>query len=35
MPDKATFSDWLTSEPQQADMAAAQVRDFFAQYLKP
>jgi dienelactone hydrolase len=35
MPDKATFSEWLTSEPQQADMAAAQVRDFFAQYLKP
>jgi hypothetical protein len=35
MPDKTTFSDWLRSEPGQAEMAAAQVRDFFAQHVKP
>jgi dienelactone hydrolase len=34
MPDKAIFSDWLKAEPQNAEMAAAQVRDFFAQHLK-
>ncbi len=35
MPDKTTFSEWLRAEPQNAEMAAAQVRDFFAQHLKP
>jgi dienelactone hydrolase len=35
MPDKATFSEWLRSEPQNAEMAAAQVEDFLAQHLKP
>jgi hypothetical protein len=35
MPDKATFSEWLKAEPQNAEMAATQVRDFFAQHLKP
>jgi hypothetical protein len=35
MPDKSTFSDWLKSEPQYAEMAAAQVRDFLAQHSKP
>jgi dienelactone hydrolase len=35
MPDKATFAEWLKAEPQNAEMAAAQVRDFFAQHLKP
>jgi dienelactone hydrolase len=35
LPDKATFSEWLRAEPQNAEMAATQVRDFFAQHLKP
>lgn len=35
MPDKTTFSEWLRSEPQNAEMAAAHVRDFLAQHLKP
>jgi dienelactone hydrolase len=35
MPDKISFPDWLRSEPQNAEMAAAQVRDFLAQHLKP
>ena len=35
MPDKTTFSEWLRAEPQNAEMAAAQVKDFFAQHLKP
>jgi dienelactone hydrolase len=35
MPDKTTFSDWLRSEPRNVEMAAAQVRDFLAQSLKP
>lgn len=35
MPDKANFSEWLKSEPRNAEMAAAQVRDFLAQHLKP
>jgi dienelactone hydrolase len=35
MPDKTTFSEWLRSEPQNAEMAAAQVRDFLARHLKP
>jgi dienelactone hydrolase len=35
MPDKATFSEWLKAEPQNAETAAAQVKDFFAQHLKP
>jgi hypothetical protein len=35
MPDKIAFPDWLRSEPQNAEMAAAQVRDFFALHLKP
>jgi dienelactone hydrolase len=35
MPDKTTFSEWLRLEPENAEMAAAQVRDFFAQQLKP
>jgi hypothetical protein len=35
MPDKTTFSEWLRSEPQNAETAAAQVKDFLAQHLKP
>jgi dienelactone hydrolase len=35
MPDKTTFSEWLKSEPQHAEMAVAQVRDFLAKHLKP
>ncbi|KLK89910.1 hypothetical protein AA309_28715 [Microvirga vignae] len=35
MPDKTTFSEWLKAEPQNAEMAAVQVRDFLAQHLKP
>ncbi|WP_262268382.1 hypothetical protein [Microvirga yunnanensis] len=35
MPDKIAFADWLRAEPQHAEMAAAQARDFFAQHLKP
>jgi dienelactone hydrolase len=35
MPDKTTFSEWLRAEPNHAEMAAAQVKDFFAQHLKP
>ena len=35
MPDKATFSEWVKSESQNAEMAAAQVRDFLIQHLKP
>jgi dienelactone hydrolase len=35
MPDKMTFSEWLRGEPNHAEMAAAQVRDFFAQHLRP
>jgi dienelactone hydrolase len=35
MPDKASFSEWIGSEPLNAEMAAAQVKDFFAQHLKP
>lgn len=35
MPDKMTFSEWLRSEPQNAETAAAQVKDFLAQHLKP
>jgi dienelactone hydrolase len=35
MPDKTTFSEWLKAEPQNAETAVAQVRDFFAQHLKP
>jgi hypothetical protein len=35
MPDKMTFSEWLRSEPQNAEMVAAQVKDFLAQHLKP
>lgn len=35
MPEKTTFSEWLRAEPQNAEMAAAQVKDFFAQHLKP
>lgn len=35
MPDKMAFGDWLRAEPQNAEMVAAQVRDFFALHLKP
>ena len=35
MPDKIAFADWLRTEPQHAEMAAAQARDFLAQHLKP
>jgi dienelactone hydrolase len=35
MPDKTTFSEWLRSEPQNAEMAAAQVKEFLAQHLRP
>jgi dienelactone hydrolase len=35
MPDKVAFSEWLKAEPQNAEMAAAQVKDFLAQHLKP
>lgn len=35
MPDKTTFSEWLKSEPQSAEAATTQVRDFFAHHLKP
>jgi dienelactone hydrolase len=35
MPDQTTFSDWLKSESQNAEMAVAQVKEFFAQHLKP
>jgi len=35
MPDKASFPDWLASDPQPARKAADQVKDFFAQHLKP
>jgi dienelactone hydrolase len=35
MPDKVPFAEWLKAEPQNAEMAVAQVRDFFAQHLKP
>lgn len=34
MPDKVSFSDWIRSEPQQAEKAAQQVQEFFAQHLK-
>lgn len=33
MPDKATFSEWVASEPQHAAAAEEQVRNFFAQHL--
>ncbi len=35
MPDKTTFSEWLRSDPNHADTAAAQVKDFFARHLRP
>ncbi|MBM6583956.1 hypothetical protein ILT44_27530 [Microvirga sp. BT689] len=35
MPDTITFSEWLKAEPQHAEKAVAQVKDFFAQHLKP
>lgn len=34
MPDKTAFSDWLGAEPQNAEMAATEVRNFLAEHLK-
>jgi hypothetical protein len=35
MPNKATFAEWLKAEPHNAAAAVEQVKDFFAQHLKP
>ncbi len=35
LPDKTTFAEWLRAEPNHAEMAAAQVKEFLFQHLKP
>jgi dienelactone hydrolase len=35
MPDKAKFSEWVSSDPENAKAAADQVREFLNQHLKP